>query len=137
MIAIEYLDKKDYDGCESFVNNAIAEFPTEAYFVMFKGVLIETKTNDIEQAIELYKKSIEMDATLAQGYFHVGRYYNNKAVNTMNADENKNLTDEELSKLVNPYCEQALPYLKKAVELDETNAEAKRQLQWIEYRLGM
>ena len=118
------------------LNKAIADFPQEALFVMFKGIVLESKTDDIEKAIDLYKKATEIDPTLAQAQYHVGRYYNNKAVNLMNAEENANLNDAELSKVINPYCEQALPYLKKAVELDDTNSDAKRLLRWVEDRLS-
>lgn len=137
MIVSAYIDAKDYAACHNFLDNAIAEFPKEALFVMFKGIVAETETNDIENAIGLYKKATELDPTLAQAQYHVGRYYNNKAVNLMNAEENQNLNDAELAKIINPYCEQALPYLKKAVELDGQNNEAKRLLRWVEDRLNM
>ena len=136
MVVSSYLEAKNYDACEKFLDKAIADFPQEALFVMFKGIVLESKTDDIEKAIDLYKKATKIDPTLAQAQYHVGRYYNNKAVNLMNAEENANLNDAELSKVINPYCEQALPYLKKAVELDDTNSDAKRLLRWVEDRLS-
>ncbi len=136
MIVSAFIEAKDYAACRNFLDKAIADFPQEALFVMFKGIVLETETDNIENAIALYKKATEIDPTLAQAQYHVGRYYNNKAVNIMNAEENKNLNDAELAKLINPFCEQALPYLKKAVELDDQNAEAKRLLRWVEDRLS-
>lgn len=132
----EYLEKKDYEQCGKFLDQAIAENPAEALFVMFKGIVVESQTDDIEKAIDLYKKAVEMDPTLAQAQYHVGRYYNNKAVNLMNAEENKNLNDAELAKIINPYCAQAKPYLEKAIELDDANSEAKRLLNWVNDRLS-
>lgn len=136
LVLNEYLEKKDFDKCEAFLNQAIADNPKEALYVMFKGIVLETKTDDIEQAIALYKQAAEMDPTLAQAQYHVGRYYNNKAVNLMNAEENKNLNDAELAKIINPYCAQAKPYLEKAVQLDDTNNEAQRLLNWVNDRLS-
>ncbi|MGN1246920.1 MAG: tetratricopeptide repeat protein, partial [Muribaculaceae bacterium] len=103
MVVSAYLEAKDYDACEKFLDKAIADFPQEALFVMFKGIILETKTDNIENAIDLYKKATELDPTLAQAQYHVGRYYNNNAVNLMNADENNNLNDAELAKIINPY----------------------------------
>lgn len=135
-IVSAYLESKDFDAGVSFLDKAIADFPQEALFVVFKGILLESKTDDIENAIAYYKEATQIDPNLAQAQYHVGRYYNNKAVNLMNAEENKNLNDAELAKVINPYCEQALPYLKKAVELDDTNNEARRLLNWVEDRLS-
>ena len=54
----------------------------------------------------------------------------------MNAEENKNLNDAELAKIINPYCAQAKPYLEKAVQLDDTNKQAQRLLNWVNDRLS-
>ena len=54
----------------------------------------------------------------------------------MNAEENLNLTDEELGKLIDPICLEAKPYLEKAVELEPTNSEAQRMLKWVNDRLN-
>ena len=96
----------------------------------------ETETGDMEQAVKYYKGAAEKDPTLALAQYHVGRYYNNKAVNLMNAEENLNKTDEELGKLIDPICLEAKPYLEKAVELDPTNSEAQRMLNWVNDRLS-
>ena len=77
-----------------------------------------------------------MDPTLAPAQYHVGRYYNNTADDLMNAEENKNVNDAELAKIINPYCAQAKPYLEKAVQLDDTNKEAQRLLNWVNDRLS-
>lgn len=132
----KYMVAKDYAKCDEILDGAIANFPNEAMFIMFKGIVIETETEDIEQAISYYKESAEKDPTLADAQYHVGRYYNNKAVTLMNAEENLNLTDEELGKIIDPICLQAKPYLEKAVELNASNSEAKRMLDWVNSRLN-
>ncbi len=132
----DYLEKKEYAQCEAMIDKAIAQSPKEALYVMFKGIFIESKEDNIEPAFQYYEKAVQMDPTLAQAQYHVGRYYNNKAVNLMNADANKNLNDAELGKIIKPICAKAKPYLEKAVELDETNADAKRLLNWVNDRLS-
>lgn len=132
----DYLEKKEYAQCEAMIDKAIAQSPNEALYVMFKGIYIESKDDNIEPAFPYYEKAVQMDSTLAQAQYHVGRYYNNKAVNLMNADSNKNLTDAELGKIINPICEKAKPYLEKAVELDSTNTDAQRLLNWVLDRLA-
>ncbi len=129
------LQEKKYDECDNILNTAMQNCPNEAIFILFKGILVESKTEDIEQAIKYYKEAAEKDPTLALAQYHVGRYYNNKAVNIMNAEENLNLTDEELGKLIDPICLEAKPYLEKAVELDPANSEAQRMLNWVNDRL--
>lgn len=132
----ECLKEKKYDECDQVLSRAMQKCPKEAVFVLFKGILVESQTEDIEQAIKYYKEATEKDPTLAIAFYHVGRYYNNKAVNMMNAEENLNLTDEELGKLIDPICLEAKPYLEKAVELDPANGEAKRMLNWVNDRLN-
>ena len=130
------LKAKKYDECDQLLAKAMQECPKEAVFLLFKGILVESKTEDIEQAFKYYKEATEKDPTLAIAQYHVGRYYNNKAVNLMNAEENLNLTDEELGKLIDPICLQAKPYLEKAVELDPANSEAQRMLNCVNDRLN-
>lgn len=130
------LQDSAYNECDAMLSKAMQKCPKEAVFVLFKGLLEETRTGDIEQAIKYYKNATELDPQLGVAQYHVGRYYNNKAVNVMNADENLNLTDEELGKLIDPICLAAKPYLEKAVELDPTNSEAQRMLKWVNDRLN-
>lgn len=129
------LKNKKFDECDQLLAKAMQECPNEAVFLLFKGILVESQTEDIEQAFKYYKEAAEKDPTLAIAQYHVGRYYNNKAVNLMNAPENLNLTDEELGELIDPICLQAKPYLEKAVELDPANSEAQRMLNWVNDRL--
>ena len=132
----KYLQEKNYTQCSELLNTAMQNCPNEAVFLLFKGILTETETGDMEQAVKYYKGAAEKDPTLALAQYHVGRYYNNKAVNLMNAEENLNKTDEELGKLIDPICLEAKPYLEKAVELDPTNSEAQRMLNWVNDRLS-
>lgn len=131
-----YLEKKDYAKTNAILDKAIAEYPTDGLIMMLKGVTVETETDNIENAVKYYEKAVEFDPSLAMAQYHMGRYYNNKAVNLMNADENKNLNDAQLAKIINPICAKAKPYLDKAVELDETNSDAKRLLNWVNDRLA-
>lgn len=137
-VSNSYLEAKEYDNSLAVINDAIATDPDEGFYYMFKGVIIETQTNDIEDAIDYYKQSIEKDPTLSMGYFNVGRYYYNKAVTTMNAEENMDLNNDELGKLIDPICKEAKPYIDKSIELDteNTNAEARRIQQWLDDRLA-
>lgn len=130
------LQDSAYNECDEMLARAMQKCPKEAVFVLFKGLLEETRTGDIEQAIKYYKSAAELDPKLGVAQYHVGRYYNNKAVNVMNAEENLNLTDEELGKLIDPICLEAKPYLEKAVELEPTNSEAQRMLKWVNDRLN-
>lgn len=137
-VANDYYEAKDYDNSLAVINEAIATDPGEAFYVMYKGVIIESQTNDIEQAIDYYKTATELDPTLSMAQFNVGRYYYNKAVMTMNAEENQDLNNDELGELIDPLCKQAKPYIDRAVELDveNTNSEARRIQQWIDDRLS-
>ncbi len=127
--------EENYDECEQLLSTAMQNCPNEGIFDMIKGIMIEVRTEDIEQAVKYYKEATEKDPTLAQAYYHVGRYYITKANEVMNAEENLYLTDDDLEKLLSPICIEAKPYLEKAVALDPNNSDAQRLLDWVNDRL--
>lgn len=133
------LEAKNYDGCYAILEDAIATVPDDAFYINYKGIVTETATNDIEQALPFYLQAIEVDPNLASAQLNVGRYYYNKAVNIMNAEENASLTSDQLAEKIDPIMKDAKVYIDRAVELeiDSPNPEAVRIKNWLDYQLGI
>ena len=128
-----YLNDKNYDEANAFLDAAINNDPQNAEFMNLKGSLVEHQSS-IEEALPYFQKAAELDPTFAKAYFDLGRYYFNKAVETR--DANSDLFGAALEAKVNPLYEQALPYLEKAYELDSSNIDVKNALRNIYYMLG-
>ena len=128
-----YLNAQNYEGANKIIDEAIANDPNSAELVNLKGCLVENQSS-IEEALPFFKKAVELDPTSSKANFDLGRYYYNKAVKVR--DEKTDLAGAELAKLTNPLYQQALPYLEKAFELDNTNYDAKNALRAIYYQLG-
>ena len=128
-----YLNEKNYAEANKILDQAINDDPQNAEFVNLKGNLVENQVS-IDEALPYFKQAVELDPTFARAYYDLGRYYFNKAVKVR--DENIDLTGEALDAKVNPFYEQALPYLEKAYELDPEYLDAKNALRSIYYQLG-
>lgn len=125
------------DEALSMVDQAIAQKPTAALYNL-RGYVVEQQKNE-EQAIADYKKAAEMDPENVQAQFNTGRMYFKQAFNLQ--DEADKLSGAAYKKFTNekiiPLYKEALPYMKKAYDLDSSDSQTKSLLQNIYYRLGM
>lgn len=135
----DFINKKQYEEAKGLLDKAIEKNPNNAEFYDVKGTLYENQ-NDPENALKYFMKAIELKPDYAKGQYDVGRYYYNQAVK-MNEKTDKNLTASQLKRAfeanVKPLYNKALPYMKKAYELDTENKEVKHALRNIYYLLGM
>ena len=94
---------------------------------------------DIAKAVEFYKKAVEMEPENVQAQFNTGRMYMKQAVAL--ATEAEKLQGSAFTKFkmekLDPLYQAALPYMKKAYELDTTDTQTKRLLGNIYYQLNM
>ena len=122
------LSKEEFDDAETLINDALLNL---------KGLIVENKGNE-DAALDEFKKAIEIDNTLAQGYFNAGRIVMKKVVAQQKAMETMNRSDYAKAKeeVLIPLLKEALPYMERAYQLDDTNANAKRILSNIYYQLG-
>jgi len=86
----------------------------------------------IDAALPYYKKTTEVDPTYANGFFDVGRCLYLQAQKII--DDNPNATNKELVPKIKPIYDEAIPYLKKAMELNAEDSKAKDVLDDIYYK---
>jgi len=111
--------------------------------VIFYNLGVSTeKLKDFDKAKEFYLKAIELDPEMANAYNNVASIIlkeDRKITEEMNklgmstADTKKY---EELKKEKIEILNQAVPYLKKTIELDSSNVNAMKYLKSIYYQIG-
>lgn len=126
------IDAKDFTGANSLIDNAIAGDAGNAVLYDMKGFAVEAE-KDLEAAIPFYKKSVEVNPNYAQGYFDVARCLWTRGNHEI--DNNPEMTTAQLSKILIPIYNEALPYLNKALELNPDNTQAKSVLDDINYKM--
>lgn len=131
------VNKNDFDKALNMVNEAIAKNPTAALYNL-KGYVLEQQLKE-DDALEYYKKAVDMDSENAQAQFNTGRMYMKKAIAVTTEAEKLSGSAFQRYKLENidPLYKQALPYMLKAYNLDPSDTQAKRLLSNIYYQLNM
>ena len=121
-----------------YLNTAIEREPGIARYYYIKGFLC-VNLEDFDEANKAINKSIEIDPTNSDAYEELGRSYYNKAVK-MSLEANKikdtNLYKKEEAKIDDVF-KQAIPYYKKAIEMNPKNIDYLSPLKQLYYRLQM
>jgi len=122
----------------TYLNTAIEREPNFAQYQFVKGQLYLTLEN-FDEANKAFNKAIELDPSKPDIYAELGRSYYNKAVK-MAIDAAKikdtNLYNKE-KKNIDEIFKLAIPYYKKAVELNPKEVEYKIPLKKLYYQLQM
>ncbi len=125
------LDKNEYDKANAFIDNALKGDPMNGTLHDIKGFTIELK-DGVDAALPFYRKATEVDPTYANAFFDVGRCLYLQAQQII--DENPNATNKELVPKIKPIYDEAIPFLKKASELNPDDTKAKNVLDDILYK---
>lgn len=138
VIVNDYLEKKDFANAKDFLNGLIASNPNSAQYNDLMGVLLENEGNQ-DNALEYYRKAVELDGTMALARFHLGNLLYNKAYEIDNQASSK--SQQEYDKIrkeeTEPLLREAATHLEEAFSLDEQNmGDALKQLKNIYYILG-
>jgi tetratricopeptide (TPR) repeat protein len=128
-----YYNQGDFVTYKKIIEEAAAKNPTNPELFYNLGVAA-IKTNDYRQAQEYYLKAIELNPKYADAYYNISILKIDadvKIVEEMNGLGNTpkdnaryNVLKGEREKVF----KEALPYLEKAVELNDSNVEAKKTL---------
>ncbi|MBR3100814.1 MAG: hypothetical protein IKH19_03555 [Muribaculaceae bacterium] len=129
-----FIDKQDYAGANAFVDNALSGEQNNATLWDIKGFVTELVTG-INDALPFYKKSTELDANYANGFFDAGRCLYLQANQII--EDNPSATNAQLKDKLVPIYSEALPYLEKAVALDANNIKAQQVIDDIKYKLEL
>jgi tetratricopeptide (TPR) repeat protein len=127
----DMLDKEQYDQAYAFIDNALRNDPQNGILHDIKGFTTELKEG-VDAALPFYRKAAEVDPTYANAFFDVGRCLYLQAQKII--DDNPNATNKDLVPKIKPIYDEAIPFLKKAIELDENNTKPKSVLDDILYK---
>ena len=131
---IQYYDNRnENDKLDALADELIASDPSNPLFVYLKGYIAQSKyeRNDakdqLDVAIEWYKKTLEVDPNYETALANLGRCYLQKAQEYSSQQSSTKITDKKkLAKdkeILNGYYNQALPLYEKLRSLasDKTN----------------
>lgn len=138
VIVNDYLEKKDFANAKDFLNGLLASNPNSAQYNDLMGVLLENEGNQ-EAALEAYRKSVELDGSMALARFHLGNLLYNKAYEIDNEASSKSQKeyDQIRKEQTEPLLREAASHLEEAFNLDEQNmGDALKHLKNIYYILG-
>lgn len=135
------ISEGNYDEAEQKLSRAIEQEGENAILYYNKGYLFEQMERG-EEAIENYKKAIELDPTYFDANFNLAAYYFNQAAEILTEANNMDLKEyqekgKEIEGKAKVFFEQALPYLEKSKELKPDDEKVLSTLQTVYTRLGM
>ncbi len=116
------LDNSEYDKANNFIDKALAADPMNATLHDIKGFTTEL-TSGVDAALPFYRKATEVDSNYPNAFFDVGRCLYLQAQKII--DDNTNMNDKELFPKIKPFYDEAIPFLRKAIELN-TNPDDKK-----------
>ena len=125
------LDAQDYAKAYAFIDNALASDANNGTLWDIKGFTTELEKG-IDEALPLYMKAVEVEPNYANAHFDIGRCLYLQAQKII--DDNPNATNKDLVPKIQPIYEKAIPFLKKAMELDPSNTKPKNVLDDILYK---
>ena len=129
------IDAKEFDKANALIDNALAADPNNGTLYDVKGFTMELMNDDVEPALPFYRKAVEIDPNNANANFDVGRSLYLLAQKVI--ENNPNLTDKELFPKIKPLFDEAIPFLKKASELNPEDNKAQRVLDDILYKFEL
>ena len=136
-----YYEMGDVEKYDEIMKKIVKLRPDDPNLYYNLGVASE-KNDKIEDAKEYYKKAIELDPEFVNAYINLSTAILAqeedivKQMNELGMSDADNKKYEELKKEKQKFYEEALPYLKKAIELEPNNIGAIQTLMNIYYQLG-
>ena len=140
-----YIKTKEIQQGLKTVNESITTNPEKGELYYWKGrLLLNTEDEDrIDQALEVYEDAIERNPDLYYVYYDIGFIYFLQGQDIFSqAGLEKDLQRrEQINEIGNEKYNSALPNLEKALELNDSNPEIRKEtldvLKRIYYKMGM
>ncbi len=135
-----YISKDKADDALNYIDLAIKENPGNASYWTAKGSMYE-RIGQPENAIDWYKKALEVDSSQFTPYYNLSVIYFNRGVEAINQASqippSQNDKYEAEMQKANEHFRLSLPYIEKAYQLDSTEIAIMESLKTIYYRLQM
>jgi len=124
----------------SYLDKAIAKEKDNSSFYLAKGVALD-RLGRQDDAIEVYKKAIEMKPENADAYYNIGVIYFNRGVKQFDVANAVPTSDQVRydaeKKKADDFFKEAVPYLENAVKYNPKDTYILDQLKNLYYRLKM
>jgi tetratricopeptide (TPR) repeat protein len=135
-----YIAKGKSDDALKYIDLAIEGKPNNATLYTAKGSMLE-KMGKVDEAINLYKKSIEVDSNQFAPYYNLSVIYYNRGVEVINTANQLPPSetakyDAEIEK-ANGHFRLSLPYIEKAYSIEPSEMAILESLKTVYYRLQM
>jgi len=135
-----YISKNRSDEAVKYIDLAIATKPNNATLYTAKGAMME-KLGKVEDAIELYKKSIAIDSTQFTPYYNLSVIFYNRGVEVVNTANqlptNETAKYDAAMEKAKEHFRLSLPYIEKAYSIEPTEMAILESLKTVYYRLQM
>jgi tetratricopeptide (TPR) repeat protein len=132
------LSSGDHATAEKSLNDAIAKDPENKQLFFAVGTVYE-QLNKNEEAVKAYEKAIQIDPAYEDAVYSLGAHYVNLAAAQFETASKMKLGDPEYDALKNSSEEnykKAIPYLERALELNETSKEVMETLFQLYRKIG-
>lgn len=135
------IQDESYDEAEQKLTKAIEKEGDNPILFYNRAYLYEQMGRG-EDAIENYKKAIELDPNYFDANFNLAAYYFNKAAEILTEANEMDLKEyqkrgKEIEENAKVFFEKALPYLEKSKEIKPDDEKTLSTLQTVYTRLGM
>ncbi len=136
-----YYQLGDFNKYKELMEQVVQMDPDNPVLYFNLGVTAE-KLGDTENSRKYYEKAIELDPSMVNAYINIAAAILQQEqpivteMNSLGMSAADNKRYKELEKQKTQFYVDALPYLKKAVELDENNLGALRTIMNIYYQTG-
>jgi len=132
-----YLGKSDLKSAFGYVEKAIEKDPSNAALWQVYGRALDDNGR-AEEAVNAYKKMIELEPANFEGYYNVGSVYFNMGVIANDKANSIPLSDEAGYKaavaVADDHFKQALPFFEKAYEIKKDDGDLLLGLKQLYYR---
>lgn len=133
-----YLKTQQNDEAMEYLNQAVKVNPKNPSFYYARAVLHD-QNQEYDEAIDDYKKAIELEEGYFDALFNLGVIYYNKAIEQMNVanEETDHEKFQEEKAKADELFEKALPYMEGAYEARPEEESVLESLRGLYYRFEM
>lgn len=135
------INDENFEEAERKLTKAI-ETEADNPILYYNRAYLYEQMDRKEEAVNNYKKAIELDPTYFDANFNLAAYFFNEAAEILKEANEMDLKEyqkrgKEVEENAKVYFERALPYLEKSKELQPDNEKVLGTLQTVYTRLGM
>jgi tetratricopeptide (TPR) repeat protein len=135
------INDENFEEAEQKLTKAISQEADNPILYYNRAYLYEQMERE-EDAIENYKKAIELDPDYFDAVFNLAAFYYNEAAEVLQEANDMDLEEyekrgEEIEEQAKSFFERALPYLEKSKEIKPDDQKVLTTLQTVYTRLGM